>query len=163
MFLIVFLRVLPFAIGVLSLALAWFSWSFGSPPTYTIFSPRQPATVVEARIDSKVVSSGRRRFTPVVEVFTENGGGAPQPLAGVMPAFTSGSRQQAEAAIKPYPKGATVRVRVARGTLYADRTEHFNLYHAAFLTLVGIAFAVLGALILIPASMRRMLFGGLRR
>jgi hypothetical protein len=147
------IRALPFAIGTFALLLSWFSWGFGSPPAYSLFSRRISVVVASSRIEQARASSSRWRYRPVIDVVREGAsGGPPERLHGLMPAFDPSGKSAAEAAVARYPQGTIVQVRVVGDRLHADRTELFHLAHALFLTVLGIAFIIPGTLLLLPAG-----------
>lgn len=148
-----FIRALPFMIGTVALLLSWFSWSFGSPPAYSMFSSRISVVVANSWVEQARASSSRQRYLPVIDVVREGAsGGPPERLHGLMPAFDPSGKSAAESAVARYPQGTTAKVRVVGDRLYADRTELFHLAHALFLTVLGIAFLIPGTLLLLPAG-----------
>lgn len=126
------LRFAPVSIGIVFVFMSWGSWTFGEPPPWSLFGPRSTETVIESQVVEGRAGNGTIRFTPVVTVTTPLG---PQQLQGLIPSFSSFSRDMASGAIAGYPVGGQVQVRWVGAVPMADRVDLFGMAHAVFLSL----------------------------
>lgn len=140
------LRFLPLFIGGVGLFLALFSWTFGTPPTWTVFGPRERALVVETRIDIVPVGNGTTRAVPVIEVEWPLGSGDVARLGDVQSVYHRGPMDHAQAALADFTVGEEIAVRPYEGAPYADRLDWFGLAHAGFLTAFGVIVSGIGLL-----------------
>lgn len=122
--------------------MAWSSWTFGEPPPWSLFGPKTTETVLESGIVEGRAGNGTIRFTPVVTVTTSAG---PSQLDGLVPSFSSLSRETATDAVAGYPVGGQVQVRWVNGKAMADRVDLFGMAHAIFLSVFA-GFLFLGGL-----------------
>lgn len=133
-------------------AASWSSWRTGEPPTWSILSPRVDARVIEARVESGVISNGTTRHWPVVLV--DAGDGA-EKLKGLQPTFFAHRQKQSEQIVARYRVGETVRVRDIDGVLMANRIDLFQTAHAVFTSLMTLIVAAIGAVMAVAAGKPR--------
>lgn len=132
------LRFGPLLIALVVLLLAYGSWTFGTPPTWTLFGPRAQTQILSAKVDSYRIGNGTTRHEPVVEVSWPPEGGTATRLGGVLPEFFDYRSDGAAAITEDYRVGETIGVRVFDGAPYADRIGWFGLGHAVFLSLMSL-------------------------
>jgi hypothetical protein len=135
------LRLLLPATGVLGVALGLIDAPRrGDPPLGSIVL-RAETVVRESGIEP---GSRAARYEPAVEIAWPPGTDATARLRGLEPAGYRGSRSEAEAIAAGFPAGARVRVRVADGLPWADRTDWFALLFTLGAVLLGGLLAIIG-------------------
>jgi hypothetical protein len=135
------LRLLLPAVGVLGVALGLVDAPRrGDPPLGSIVSRAE--TVVR---ESGVEPAARvARYEPAVEIAWPPGADATARLRGIEPTGYRGSRSEAEAVAAAFPPGTRVRVRVADGLPWADRTDWFALLFTLGTVLLGGLLTIVG-------------------
>lgn len=135
------LRLLLPATGVLGVALGLIDAPRrGEPPLGSIVA--RADTVVR---ESSIEPAGRvARYDPAIEVAWPPGADATARLRGLEPNGYRGSRSEAEAIAAAFPAGMRVRVRVADGLPWADRTDWFALLFTVGTVLLGGLLAIIG-------------------
>ncbi|MGE3246228.1 MAG: hypothetical protein AB7J19_07840 [Beijerinckiaceae bacterium] len=158
-----FLRILPFAMGCLALILAWSSWLAGSPPTWSVFGPRERLEVKVARIEEVPIGAGRIRYVPIVEVEFPTGAGRLTRVRGLVGNFDTGTQRGAQKAVARHPAGKIAKFRASNGIIYANRTDGYSLAHASFLSVMAVLLLIPGLLIMLPGTERMWRPRGLAR
>lgn len=129
------------AVGLVMTLVVWQSWTFGEPPPWSIFAARGEAIVVKSQVEEGRAGNGTTRFTPVVEVQTQDG---VQPLAGIEPSFFSFDNRTSTGIVADYPVGRAATVRWVNGRPMADRYDLFGMAHTAFVSLMTLFLLFLG-------------------
>lgn len=132
------------AMGCLAAALAWQSWTFGDPPTWTVVLPTTPALVLESRTETYRIGNGTLRTTPVVVVAWPGSADGRAALKGLIPPFFAYGETAAAAIATDYRPGETAPVKTYAGAPYAAAWDWFGLLHAGFLTLLALPLLALG-------------------
>lgn len=138
------LRFGPLLVAMIFVLMSYGSWTFGTPPTWMQFGPRDETRVLASSIESYRIGNGTTRHEPVVEVVWPPGTESSVRLGGLVPDFFAYGSASATAIAGGFSIGDTIPVRVFEGEPYADRIGWFGLIHATFmslmtLVLVGIA------------------------
>lgn len=137
------------AMGCLTAALAWQSWNFGDPPTWTVVLPSEPALVLESRTETYRIGNGTVRTSPVVIVAWPGGTDGRAGLNGLIPPFFSYGPESAAEIAADYRPGETAAVKTYKGAPYAAVWDWFGLLHAGFLTVLALPMLALGAFLAI--------------
>ena len=135
------LRFGPALIALVVAFMAWGSWNFGTPPTWTQFAERAEAEVVSSEVISRRIGNGTIRHIPTVVVRWPAGSVGTVELGDVVPGFFSYGAFQATEIVDDYAPGARISVRLYEGLPYADRFDWFKMLHASFISVMSVVAA----------------------
>lgn len=135
------LRFLPSLFALVFILMAWGSWNFGVPPTWTQFAERAPSEVMSSTVVEGPYGNGTTKYSPTVMVTWPPGSTDTVELGNVAPEFFSYNSRGAREVAARYVPGTPITVRVFEGRPYADQIEWFKLTHASFLSLMCIVLA----------------------
>lgn len=130
--------------------MAYFGWMTGDPAPASLFGPRTIVNVVEAKVIAGR-QNGSLRHTPLVTVVWLS---EPTKLRGLQGSFYSYRLESAKAAIRKYPAGGAITVRVVDGLPYADRNDWFRLGGAVWMSLFAMVILAAGAAVAIVGGTR---------
>lgn len=133
---------LGIGLGVIAAA----SWQSGSPPAWSFAATRAETVVRTSQVRNEIIGNGTTRHHPVVMVSWPPGSDTQQELASLRSVMTAYRRDEAEAVVAAHPPGRRLLVRVLDGRPHADRHDRFQLFHAAFMSVMSLIITALGAL-----------------
>jgi hypothetical protein len=151
------LRFGPLLVAAVFVLMSYRSWTFGDPPTWTVFGPRSEARVVSSQVVVGRAGNGTIRHEPEVNVAWPSDATEAVALGNLKPSFYAYGADHAAEIAATFVVGETITVRVHDGRPHADVIDWFGLLHAAFISAFSLVIAAIAVLFL-------MMFGpGVRR
>ena len=138
---VLLLRFGPAVIAVVVALMAWTSWNFSTPPTWTQFAERVETEVVSSSVVSRRIGNGTIRHIPTVVVRWPADSASTVELGDVLPGFFSYGARQAQDIADGYRPGMPISVRLFEGQPYADRFDWFKMLHASFISVMTVVVA----------------------
>lgn len=131
----VLIRFAPSVIALIFIFVSYVSWTYSTPPTWTIFLPRTETVVLATEVKRTRIGNGTYRNLPIVTVTWPPGSERQTVLGAVTPDFFGYGPSAAADVVKRYPVGAVIGVRDWNGQPYASDAGWFGPLHSVLMSL----------------------------